>query len=92
MNRNNEKIPKMTMCTTTTVAPVGVLYKRDKRSPTSEPTTESTAEQIITDLKLRNRRMAESAGKMINAEMSNAPTNFMASTITTPLTAAIMKL
>ena len=83
---------KMTICTTATDAPVGVESRSAARSPVKDPTTEITAEQITTDRKLRKTRMADRAGKMMREEMRSAPTSFMASTMTTPLMAAIRKL
>ena len=68
---------------------MGVENRMESRSPNMDPATDSTAEQIVTARKLRNSRMAERAGKIIRAEISSAPTSFMASTMTTPLTAAI---
>ena len=42
---NSGVLSTFTICTTTTVAPVGVLYKSDSKSPVTDPTTEITAEQ-----------------------------------------------
>ena len=54
--------------------------------------TANTAENTVTDLKLLKSLMAESAGKMIRAEISSEPTRFMASTMITAMTTAIRKL
>ena len=53
----------------TTVAPTGVEAETDIRIPVSEHITENTAEAITTDLKLLNIRIADSAGKIIRAEI-----------------------
>ena len=71
---------------------MGVERRSARRSPVKDPATERRAEQITTERKLRNRRMADRAGKMMREEMSSAPTSFIASTMTTPLTAAMRKL
>ena len=55
------------------LAPVGVSRKKDAVIPIRKQTTERTAEQAITDLKLLHTHIAESAGKMIRLEMSRAP-------------------
>ena len=56
--------------------------------PLKAQKTETAAEQTITFLKLLNTRMADIVGKIINAEISNEPTSFMARTITTAITVA----
>ena len=61
-------------------------------SPTTAQTTEITAAQKITPRKLRNSRMADSAGKTISAEVSREPTRFMARTMMTAVTTAISRL
>ena len=60
--------------------------------PSSVHITDSTAEHIVTDLKLLNTRIAESAGKMTSAEISSEPTRFIASTIITAITTASIRL
>ena len=49
------------------------------------------AAQTVTDRKLRNIRMADSAGKITSAEISREPTRFMASTMITAMTMAISR-
>ena len=54
------------------VAPTGVEARMEMKIPRVAHTTEMTAEQMITLLKLRNTRMADNAGKMISADVSRA--------------------
>ena len=74
--------------TTATVAPTGVERSMQSTAPTRAQETEITAEQITTLLNDLKSRIAESAGKVMSAEISSAPTIFMAMTITAPVTAA----
>lgn len=60
--------------------------------PMKEHTTAKIAEQIVTNKKLWNMRIAEIAGKIINAEMRREPTKFIASTIIIAITIAINRL
>ena len=60
--------------------------------PSSAQHTDSTAEQTVTERKLLNTRMAESAGKITSAEMSSEPTRFIASTMITATMTAISRL
>ena len=83
---------KQTIFAATIVEPTGVLYKTETRIPETAHITEITAELIITDKKLLKSLIAERAGKIIRAEISNAPTRFMARTITTAVTTAIRML
>ena len=76
----------------TIVAPGGVDHRIERITPAAAPMTARPAEQNITARKLRNMRIAESAGKMISAETRSYPTRFIASTITTAVTAAIIIL
>ena len=80
------------MLTATMVAPTGVAAKIDINIPAKAQTTAITADAIITRRKLLNTRMAEIAGKIINAEISREPTSFIASTITVAVIIAIIKL
>src|SRR5699024_8950584 len=50
--------------TATMVEPTGVPARMEIRMPAAAPATETTAEQMVTALKLLNSRMADSAGKM----------------------------
>ena len=74
------------------VEPTGVPASMDTRIPKKAHMTERTAAQIVTVLKLRSRRIADSAGKITNADMSSEPTRFIASTIITAITMDISRL
>ena len=76
----------------TIVEPTGVPATMDTSIPDSEQKTESTAAQMVTDKKERKTRIAASAGKMTSAEISSAPTSFIASTMITAMTTAMKKL
>ena len=60
--------------------------------PSRAHPTDRHAEQTVTDQKLLNTRMADSAGKITKAETSSEPTRFMARTITTATTIAMIRL
>ena len=83
-----KNIPNTIMLATATVGPIGVEQTILTISPKTAQHTEILAEQIITFLKVLNIRIAESAGKVISADMRSAPTIFIAITITIPVTAA----
>ena len=53
---------------------------------------EMTAEQITAFLKLLKSRIAESAGKMMSAEIKREPTRFIARTIMIAVITAIIRL
>ena len=76
----------------TMVAPVGVSARMERHKPRTAQKTERIAEQTTTALKFLKSRIAESAGKMINAVISKDPTRRIARTITTAVTVAISKL
>lgn len=76
----------------TMVDPTGVPCKIESKIPTVAQQTESTAEQMVTERKLFNTRMADSAGKITNAETNNEPTRFIANTMITAIRMAINKL
>ena len=78
--------------TATMVEPTGVSPRTEIRIPSSAQITDRTAEQIVTPLKLRNRRIALMAGKMISAEIRRDPTRFIASTMITAITTAMSRL
>ena len=78
--------------TATIVEPTGVLPRMEIRMPRSEQQIDNIAEQIVTDLKLLNTLIAESAGKMTRAEIKSEPTKFIASTIITAIIIAMMRL
>ena len=81
-----------TMSTTTMVAPTGVPARMEIKSPTIAHTTEKMPAQMVTDLKLLNTCIADSAGKITNAEIKSEPTRFIASTITAAIKIAIKRL
>ncbi len=74
------------------VEPTGVPARMEIRMPAAAPVTETAAEQRVTARKLLNRRMADSAGNTMRAEMSSEPTRFMARTMMTAMTTAISRL
>ena len=74
------------------VDPTGVPAAMESSMPRNAQSTDSTAEQMVTDRKLRNSRIADNAGKITNAEISSDPTRFMASTIITATITAISRL
>ena len=74
------------------VAPAGVSERMETQRPKNAQITENVPEQITTDLKFLNRRMAERAGKIISAVIKREPTSLMARTITTAVTVAMSKL
>ena len=74
------------------VAPTGVSNKIDTIMPNIAHTTEIIAEHIVTDLKLLNTRIAESAGKITRAATKREPTKLIATTITIAIIVAIKML
>ena len=70
------------------LAPVGVSRKYDAVMPTRKHATEMTAAVTTTARKLLQRRIAESAGKMMRLEMSSAPIMRMPSTTVTAVSTA----
>ena len=80
------------MSTATIVEPTGVPARIEISIPRTAHTTEIIIEHIVTDLKLLNILIADKAGNITNAEISRAPTRFMAITITTAITTANIKL
>lgn len=80
------------MSVATIVAPAGVPARMEIQSPSTAQTADRMEEHITTDLKFLKSRIAESAGKMMRAVMSNEPTSRMASTMTTAVTVAIRRL
>ena len=87
-----QKPRKTTISITTMLAPTGVPFIIENNIPKTEQTTDKTAEQITTCLKLLNMRIADSAGNTINADTKSEPTRFIASTIITAVIIAIIKL
>ena len=80
------------MSAKTIVGPTGVPAIMEAKIPTAVQETDKIAEQIVTDLNDLKMRIALKAGKIINAEISNEPTKFIARTIMTAVTTAINKL
>ena len=80
------------MSIATIVEPTGVPARIATRIPTSEQMTEMIAAATVTEKKLLNTRIAESAGNTTNAETSNAPTRFMARTMMTAMMMAMRRL
>ena len=78
--------------TATIVEPTGVPARIEINSPETEHTTETAALQIITLLKLRKTRIAESAGKITRALIKSEPTRFIARTIIMAIITAITRL
>ena len=73
---------KHIISTTIIVAPTGVPAKIEAIMPVNEQATEIILEQIITPLKLLNKRIADNAGNITNAETRSEPTKFIATTMT----------
>lgn len=59
--------------TITTLAPVGVSSEYEAHIPTKKQHNDSTPEQIITDLNFLHKRIDESAGKIIKADIRSVP-------------------
>ena len=78
--------------TITTLAPVGVSREYDVHIPIKKQKTESTPEQIITDLNFLQTLIEESAGKIISAEISRVPIILIPITIVSAVSNAITVL
>lgn len=76
---------RMQILIITIVEPTGVPPTIDKIIPANAHITDIIADAMVTDLKLENKRIADNAGNIINAEISNDPTRFIASTIITAI-------
>ena len=74
------------------VEPTGVEARIETMIPAAEQMTDITAEQRITERKLLKSRIADSAGKIISAEIKSDPTRFIARTITDAVMTAIRRL
>ena len=83
---------KAKISATTIVGPTGVPATIEANIPIAVQHTDNIAAQIVTDLNDLKMRIALKAGKMINAEINNDPTRFIAKTIITAVTMAITKL
>ena len=71
------------------LAPHGVSAAYEIIIPITNVTTEITAEQIVTLLKLLNTRIEHSAGKMIRLDISILPISRIPITIVTAVSRAI---
>ena len=78
--------------TATMLAPVGSSRANEQIMPITKHTTDITAEQIATDLKLLQRRMELSAGNIIRLEISRAPIMRIPRTTVTAVSTAITVL
>ena len=87
-----ENMMNMASCTSTIVAPTGDESKIEMKIPSAAARTEVIAEHIMTCLKVLKTRIADSAGKIINAEVSKAPTRFIAKTMIIAVTTAVTVL
>ena len=92
MNPTNKKIKNTAISATTMVGPTGVPAKMETSIPVAVQTTETIAELMVTDLNDLKTRILLNAGKIINAEISKEPTRFIAKTMMTAVTTAIIKL
>lgn len=73
---------------TTIVEPTGVPETIATIRPVIAAITEITQEKIVTFLKLLNRYIEETGGKITRAEIKRVPTRFMERTITEAITDA----
>ena len=76
----------------TIVEPTGVPVSTETIIPKNAHTTENTAENRVTFLKLPNSLIADNAGNITSADIRSEPTRFIASTIITAITTAIRRL
>ena len=81
MKPTKKKIKNATISAKTIVGPTGVPAIIEAMMPMAVHTTEIIAEQMVTDLKDLNIRILLKAGKIINAEINNEPTKFIAKTM-----------
>ena len=86
------KTRKKKIFTQTIVAPTGVPETIETKIPIKAQTTEKTAEQIVTELKLLKILIAERDGKITRADIKSEPTRFIARTTTTAISTAIRRL
>ena len=89
MRENIRNAPRSAV---TIVAPTGVEQRIERIMPVPAHITDITAEHIVTLLKLLKTRIADSAGKIISAEISREPTRFIAITIIIAVIMAIIRL
>ena len=76
----------------TIVEPTGVSAKIEIIMPEKAQSRDIITEQIITLRKLLKTLIAESAGKIMRADISRDPTKFIAMTIITAITTAMSRL
>ena len=69
------------MSTITIDAPVGMLCKKDRLIPTTNPKSERTAANIMVDKKFLQTRIAVIEGNTIKLEISRVPIMRMPSTM-----------
>ena len=74
------------------VEPTGVEAAIETRIPVNAQNTEIAHAAIVTARKFLNTDIADTAGKMMSAEMRSVPTRFIASTMVIAITAAIAML
>lgn len=79
----SQNSPNASTFTITTLAPAGVEYRKEAVIPKKKQQTDTTADVITTPLKLRQTRIAVSAGKMMRLEISIAPIMRIPTTIVT---------
>ena len=91
-NPSREKIANAPIFTATMVLPTGVPARMEMMMPPAAQKTDNTAAHTVTERKLRNKRIAERAGKITSAEISREPTRFIASTMITAMITAIIRL
>ena len=75
----------------TIVEPTGVSAKIEIIMPEKAQSRDIITEQIITLRKLLKTLIAESAGKIMRADISRDPTKFIAMTIITAITTAMSR-
>ena len=92
MKEIRENIKKAAMSDITMVAPTGVPQMIEKIMPKRAQTTDTQTEQTVTERKLRNSFIAQSAGKIIRAETRSDPTRFIARTMMTAVITEISRL
>ena len=76
----------------TIVEPTGVSANIEIIMPKNAQIRDITTEQIITLRKLLKTLIAESAGKIMRADISSEPTKFIAITMITAITTAMSRL
>lgn len=76
----------------TIVDPTGVPARIEMIIPVTAHMTDNMTEHNVTDKELLNTRIADKAGKMINAEIRRDPTRFIERTITAAVITATRRL